>query len=287
MLNLMNKRAVAALVTVGLGVGGTVMWATQAGASGAVVTQAAGATQTPPPRPHDIAQPAVTPAIAATNATCGETITASLTLNGDLFCSTGVAITIGAKSVTLNLNGHVIGDPSGTADVGVLMLFPSDVVEKGAVIGFVGGVGVEVTGAGSTVTLIKALNDNYGIADYGTKDKITSNVMSADLYGLVAEGPGSTYSGDHELNNSIDGIFVQSPGGLVTGNVANGNGGNGINDDTSSSGIDTSATLTKNTANYNSQAGIDTSGDSAVTDGGGNLAKGNTTTVQCIRIVCS
>ena len=62
-------------------------------------------------------------ATAATNVACGDTITASITINGDLDCSayTGPALTIDQPGVTLNLGGHTItGNSGGSSDTVVL-----------------------------------------------------------------------------------------------------------------------------------------------------------------------
>jgi hypothetical protein len=277
MSTLMTKRAVAALAAVGLAVGGTVVFETQTGASGAAPPAADAPTPPPPP---DGVRPDVTPNVVATNATCGETITASLTLNGDLSCpSSLVAITIGAKSVTLNLNGHTI-DGGSTSITGVSMSFASDVVEKGLISNFVSR-GVDLAGSTSTVTAIRAVNDGVGIVDQGTSDKITNNIATGNSYGIVAYGYLSTYSGNHLLNNSQGGMFISDTGGVVTSNIADGNGFNGIWD---ANGL--GVTLTKNTANYNGALGINGAASNLI-DGGGNLAKGNTTSTQCYGVVCS
>ena len=58
--------------------------------------------------------------VYATNANCGDIITSSLTLDGDLDCSgyEGTALTIGADDVTLDCNGYTI--TGNTSGIGVL-----------------------------------------------------------------------------------------------------------------------------------------------------------------------
>jgi parallel beta-helix repeat protein len=85
----------------------------------------------------------------ATNVSCGETITADTTLDGDLADCPNEGIVIGADDVTIDLNGHTIaGDgkpvkncPKEPCDVGVLNEGHDGVtVRNGALHGF--GVGI-------------------------------------------------------------------------------------------------------------------------------------------------
>jgi hypothetical protein len=226
----------------------------------------------------------VAPDVTATNAHCGQTVTATLTLNGDLFCS-GDALTVSGTSVVLNLAGHELGG-DGTGD-GVQLTGKSDTVENGLIINF--SYGVDVQGTTDTVSAVRSVyNFNRGIMDVGTGTKITNSVAANNVYfGILSYSVGGVLSGDHELNNGTSGLELLGQKQTVTSNVADGNVFYGILDQ----GFGT--TLTKNVANFNHLDGILISGgDPAVIDGAGNTAKGNdyatgATPEQCSGVVCS
>jgi parallel beta-helix repeat protein len=280
---------VAAIACAGMGAGGVT--AVQAGASGggtapspaAPSTSAAAAPQ-PPIRPRTISG-ALRAAASATNAHCGQTITASLTLNGDLYC-TGAGLTVTGTSVVLNLGGHQIAGPETSGSyAGVTLAGKSETVENGVVTHFYRG--VYVTGATDTVLSVRATYEALGIDDHGTGTKITNSVAASNTYGGIyaINAAGGIYSGDHELSNGGDGLVIATANLTVTGNIANENTYDGIYD----LGFET--TLTKNTANFNADDGIYV-GDATAIDGGGNLAKGNdyatgATPEQCHAVVCS
>jgi parallel beta-helix repeat protein len=275
----------AGLVCAGLGA--SAMWAVQSGASGSAAaaraTAPSPAAPTPPPRPAGAPKPAaVAPLVAATNVHCGQVLIASVTLNGDLFCTTGVALIINKASVVLNLGGHRI-DGGGTGGIGVSVQANSDTVTNGVITNF-GDSGVSVYGATDTVSAIRAVGNDWGILDYGTGTKITNCIARGNTHGIVSYGSGGAYSGDHELNNSTYGLYLLGSKTVVTSNTANGNGNSGIYDGGSGN------TLTKNTANFNGYDGIHAT-DQIVIDGGGNLAKGNNytigTPIQCYGVVCT
>ena len=221
----------------------------------------------------------------ATNAQCGQVLTASLTLNGDLTC-TGDGLTMsGTAAIVLNLNGHVIsGNGTGT---GVTLSGKSETVQNGVISGF--SFGVNVLGITGTVTKIRAVyNTSYGIVDLGTTTKLTTNVvLSSTLIGVYGLGSGSTYTGNQVVSNGLTsggyGIYVNGGKTILTSNITNGNGSFGIYDSGAAN------TLTKNVANFNGNDGLYVS-DLTVVDGAGNTAKGNNTvqgTEQCFNIVCS
>ena len=226
---------------------------------------------------------ALAPAAEATNAHCGENITASLTLNGDLHCPNSVALIIMKNSIILNLGGHTVsGSGIGSLIEGIQVYANSDTVENGAVTGF--RFGVEVAGA-STVTNVHAASNGYGIYERGGPAKITNNVLVHNYYGLVSDSTGSTFTGNKLLNNSYDGLDLFGSKTTLTSNVAQGNALVGISDQ------GTATTLTKNAANYNGDDGIDAGTDLFVVDGAGNTAKGNDyktgdKPIQCDGIAC-
>jgi len=227
------------------------------------------------------------PAVIATNAHCGQTITASLTLNGDLVCTASLGLNVSGTSVVLNLNGHEISGAGGGN--GVQIFGKSDTVENGLITDFF--YGVFVFGATDTISAVRATyNGDAGIVDDGTGTKITNCVATNNVFtGIASSSTGSVLTGDHELNNgstvSQPGLIVDGTKQTVTGNVANGNGGDGIDD------FGFGTTLTKNVANFNHLDGILVNEVAAI-DGAGNTAKGNgyaagATPDQCNGVVCS
>lgn len=275
-----------AVLCTGLGAGG--MWAAQAEASG-------GPTAAPTVQPRPGHAPLVsratlglTPNAAATNAFCGETVTASLTLNGDLSCN-GPGLIVTASNVNVNLGGHVIYNLTVEDNAtGVEVAGTTDTVQNGVVTGFTDGVHVAPSGTADTVLNLRAEGNGYGIFDSGTGTKITTSVAAQNGFiGIYANGAGGTYSGDREISNSQNGLFASNVLNLVvTSNIADDNGFAGL-----AIYSPNQVTMTKNTANFNGGDGIDAN-DLLVIDGGGNTAKGNdyntgVTPQECLGIACS
>jgi hypothetical protein len=273
-------------------VGAGAVLAVQASASGGTATTSPRPPSPPSPTSHQsiratTASGQLSPAVTATNAHCGQTLTASLTLNGDLFCS-GTALTVTGASAVLNLGGHEVAGPNGTASgpIGIRLSGKSETVTNGLVTNF--AIGVYVTGASDTVSAVRATYNFEGIYDAGPTTKITNSVAASNgnvgIYTVLGAG-GGTYSGDHELNNSYGLVIVSNAAKMIiTGNIAEGNTIYGIDD----GGFGT--TLTKNIANFNGNDGIYVA-EVAVIDGGGNTAKGNDYTTgnapeQCHGVVC-
>lgn len=287
MLKSMSRRAavVAALTCVSV-IGAGVLLAVQASANGRN-SAAAGANHPngPVPARPRAAAAQVRPAVLATNAHCGQTISANLTLNGDLVCTTGDGLTVNSSAaVVLNLNGHTISGPGQVSAVGVYLVTKSATVENGTILGF--NEAVQVLGITDTVTNVRMTLNAYGLVDFGTTSKVTNNVAWGNNYiGIYAGSTGGTYSGNHALNNGTQGINVVGSKDVLTSNIANGNTIYGIYD----GGYGT--TLTKNVANFNGNDGIYVD-DLTPTDGAGNTAKGNDFTAgalaeQCRGIVCT
>jgi parallel beta-helix repeat protein len=271
----------------GLGAGSVVAVQASASGSGSSASVAPTAPKAPP-RPAGAAAK-IAPAVIATNAHCGQTLTASVTLNGDLVCP-GAGLIIAKASVVLNLNGHTITGPGAFyINYGVQISGTSDTVENGVITGFYHG--VNASGTTDTILNMRINHSSYGVVDYGSGLKVTTSTIALTTYdGVYAAGVGATYSGDHELNNGIgsgySGLVIHGAKTLVTGNVANGNRQYGILD------AGTGTTLTKNTASFNGWDGIFVQGDVTVVDGAGNIAKGNdyvsgNPPVQCEGVVCT
>jgi hypothetical protein len=284
MFGFTSRRSAVLIAAVCVGLGAGAVLAVQASATGRKSTAPSSPTS-PPIRPLT-ASGKLSPEVLATNAHCGQTLTASLTLNGDLQCSGNGLIVTGTSHV-LNLNGHAIFGPGSGSFSGVELLGTSDTVENGTVTGF--SYGVYVQGITDTVLNVRSAQNTFsGIENDGSGSKIT-NSMAVGNTGYGIDQPTSatgTYSGDHELNNGVNGLVVVGKV-TITSNVANGNRSYGIYD----TGFGT--TLTKNTASFNGLDGIYVAAyDAAVIDGGGNTAKGNdygsgATPEQCRGVVCS
>lgn len=295
MRNLWGKRRgfVAAMVCAAVGAGSML-----------VVQQAqASPAGTAPPTPPKIeANPGPTmhgtmpngqavPAVTATNAHCGQLVTASLTLNGNLYCN-GNGLSVGGTSVVLNLNGFALYGPGyNSPGTGVMVLGKTDTVENGQISDF--QYGTQVGGTSDTVTKLRLSFDFFGIDEYGTSNKITSDEAFANQgYGIVSFGTGATLTSnraasDDASGGGYSGMYVGGTKSTASSNDVTGTlAGPGIYD----GGYDT--TLTANVADFNQQDGIVVY-DSDVVDGGGNLAKGNDTTPagstpeQCLNIVCN
>lgn len=227
-------------------------------------------------------QLAAHPQAAATNVHCGQTITATTTLNGDLNCSGQNGLTLGANSITLNLGGHFIFGSVNVGDgtIGVRDNGNSDTIENGYINGFT--YGVFAVGTSDTVTKLQVnYTQTVGIYLAGATDKATSNTVAENFAtGLDLGGSGQTAQSNHLLNNANHGLVANGSAAKVLDNIADGNTGEGIY----VAGIPPS-TVTGDTANYNTDYGIDAI--SPQIDGGTNTAKGNTNAKQCNGVVCS
>ncbi len=141
------------------------------------------------------------------------------------------------------------------------------------------GVALDGTGASATGNVVFQ-NSGRGILLDGTSEKATSNVVRENSDDGIVAGHGSVVQTNQSENNGSTGIRDECCGVTFSGNVTNGNTGDGIN-----SASDGTATVASNTANYNGAYGIE--GSPGGKDGGGNTAKGNTTASQCKDVVCS
>src|SRR5262245_12764369 len=242
--------------------------------------------------------------------TCGQTVTASVTLTADITGCGARGLVVGANGITINLNGHTISG-SGVLQGIFDASFGSVTVKNGTITGFVRGVEFDA-GTNNAATGLR-IHDNAGTGIFTfVPTAITNNVIWNNASGGIAVGccandqstitgnvvnsntgdgidvsftaTGSTISGNHVLSNTGVGMNVQAAGAKVTGNTANGNGADGM-DLSSSGGAGSVLESTKNKASFNTQLGINLGGGDA--DGGGNGATGNGSLHQCVNIVCS
>ncbi len=168
-----------------------------------------------------------TPAGAA-HVSCGQTITQSTTLDGDVGPCSNDGIIIGADNIVLDLNGHrVFGTPQTGDGAGILLHNRRGVtVRRGSVTDFDGGVAI-AGGGGNTVTQIVAHNNigaseghppapstNWGdgIAVQGSND---NRILFNDVQN---NGP---FSGIGLFTGDTDHPFI--PPATVEGNVIQGN----------------------------------------------------------------
>ena len=282
MMKRLRQRAVVVVVLLCAASG--IGWAvsSQASARGA----AAITSPTPPvaPRPQGAPTRVATPMAMATNVHCGETITASVTLNGDLYCSgiTGAgALTIAGTTVTVNLNGHTLSaDRSGAC---IAVEGTSDIVENGFVSGC--SYGVYLNGSKETATKLTVTASMDGVLDFGLADKLVANTtLNNTNTGVIVSGSGATVSGNHSASNNW-GMYVQDAHATVSNNSTDDNVYNGI--DLGGAG----SVFTANSLDYNGSDGFVGNGY-AIIDGGSNTAHGNdyiagATPEQCSGIACS
>jgi parallel beta-helix repeat protein len=120
------------------------------------------------------------------------------------------------------------------------------------------------------------------------KNEVEENSFGAVLWdnGFAGTADGNTFSKNEFNENGAAGMWILggTSGTLVEKNDADENGfapSFGLNDGIRATGA--GVTLTKNKANDNADLGIQAS---AVTDGGGNKAKGNGNPAQCTGITC-
>ena len=146
--------------------------------------------------------------VAEAAVVCGQTITQSTTLTGDVGPCSADGIIVGADNITLNLNGfRVFGTPNAGDGAGVLVKFRSGVtVTRGTVTNFDGGV-VILGGGNNTVSYVTA-RDNIGAA-------LGQPGANVTLYndGILVQGS----SGNRVLNNRALNNGWSSGIGLIPG----------------------------------------------------------------------
>lgn len=158
-----------------------------------------------------------TPAHAAANLACGQTITSSVTLSADIGPCPGDGLIVAANGIALNLGGHTVrGVGNRSADqVGVRLENVSGAtVANGTVMAFNAGVTLE-NSTGSTVANIRALNNtSTGATNHGD--------------GIIADGS----SNNQIIGNEVAGNGPLSGVTMVDGSDNNVVKGNNIHDNT-------------------------------------------------------
>jgi hypothetical protein len=236
---------------------------------------------------------------------CGQTVTTSINLSADITGCAGDGLDVGANGITINLNGHMVSAGGG----GVLDSGHTGVtVENGTIssptydIAFESGadgsraLNLHLTGNGLDGAIVEqsshvVVTQNYasGFVDGftvegGSADQVIGNWSASNTVGMRVEvaSVGVVISANRVLNNVGDGIDIH-PGttGQVSGNIVNGNGGDGIHQGSSTPGM----TLKSNRASFNHGYGINSA--PFATDGGGNVVQDNTNPEQCKNFVCT
>jgi parallel beta-helix repeat protein len=114
--------------------------------------------------------------------TCGQEVTANVTLDGDLRCSAGPALIVTADNVVIDLAGFTVHGPAaaGTDAPGILLKNVKGVtVRKGTIKGFEAG--VAIAGGANNVIENVTVEDNVGTTDGNFGDGITLNESNGNV----------------------------------------------------------------------------------------------------------
>lgn len=194
----------------------------------------------------------------AANVSCGQKITQSTVLTGDVG-PCGVGIEIGADNIVVDLNGFTVSGTVGTGEEGGIKMFNRSnvIIRNGTVTGFDTGVYVEtstrITITGMTVTgNVGRGNYDEGIQFYlSDRNNVIKNTITGNGHGAgVAVYDGSYNIIDSNVieNNNVRGIdqthgsqqnigvrvfylgdrLAPTTGNIVSNNIVRGNGLDGI-----------------------------------------------------------
>ena len=162
---------------------------------------------------------------------CGDVITADVTLSGDLTCPvgfTGTVLTIGADGITFDGAGRTVTAPGAstiflaTSKTGITI---KDVIVAPGTGSGTGVLLIDVTN--STLSGISATNRSVGIQSSGTAttgNVLQGNTLSGNVTGINFQGDGNTFSGNDLSNNSSFGLVISGsnivvgPGNVITNN---------------------------------------------------------------------
>ena len=157
---------------------------------------------------------------AFANPSCGDTITTSTTLTGDISGCTFQGLVIGADDIVLDCARHTITGTGSGVESGILLYSVTGVTVKNCnVTGFL--IGINIFGSSNNNLVRNTSNSNIGT-------------------GFVLQGTatGNVLKGNTAMSNSDTGFFLQgtATGNILTGNTANSNSGYGYEDGTTGSG---------------------------------------------------
>ena len=241
-------------------------------------------------------------AVRAPNATCGQLVTADLTLNNDLVGCPGDGLDVQGSHITLDLNGHMVsGSGSGTG-----IFLPDEIqgyitVENGKVSGFDRGVftGLEPANHVTLRNLSISGNSSVGIT-IGSSANVVSDSWIAGNGGdgvhIYEFADSTAFQNNVIVGNAGNGVFGSNAITQLTGNVVNNNGLNGISMFEEFGDSFASIYLFARNVSYaNNGLGISAcnsvfgvgSCELGMVDGGGNAAWDNADSRQCVNIVCA
>lgn len=181
----------------------------------------------------------LTPMAAHAAVACGQTITASTTLDHDLNCPATNAIFVGASNVVLDLGGHTISGPvpTGTTGVGhrgvvVLQNRTGVTVRNGVIRGFDSGVDVQPGANGTAVNGLTLDGNGLGIrVSTGTSaNRLTGNTITntSRFSAIQIGGDGHLVEGNVIRDGNFAGVFLSGNNGVINGNVIQEMGGNAV-----------------------------------------------------------
>ena len=154
---------------------------------------------------------------------CGDVITADVTLSGDLTCPvgfTGTVLTIGADGITFDGAGRTVTAPGAstiflaTSKTGITI---KDVIVAPGTGSGTGVLLIDVTN--STLSGISATNRSVGIQSSGTAttgNVLQGNTLSGNVTGINFQGDGNTFSGNDLSNSSSFGLVINGSGFTIT-----------------------------------------------------------------------
>ena len=193
-------------------------WTLGPGAGRQLVTVSVGSAET---RFVAYGMAAVRQVAHASLPSCGDVITADVTLSGDLTCPagfTGTVLTIGADGITFDGAGRTVTAPdasrifSATSKTGITI--KDVIVAPGTGSGT--GVGLsDVTT--STLSGITVTNRAFGIhASTATGNLLEGNTLSGNATGINVQGDGNIFSDNDLSNNSNVGLQISGSGFTIT-----------------------------------------------------------------------
>lgn len=258
-----------------------------------------------------------------TTVTCGQVITRSIKLANDLHDCLGIGLEVGARNITIDLNGHTIdgsgsalpfngidNTPEGSSRTGHSRV----TIKNGTVTEFGAGVSLGDGADRNHVRNILA-TDNGGAGIFARdvdRPHISDSATDGARFGIFVESvTNARVERNAALNNSDEGIVVtasrrtvlhrnsvvnnggtgifvtiSSTATLIDDNDANGNGqGNDGGSGINVTATDAATVIRDNRARNNDDFGI--RAERGVTDGGGNRASGNGNPAQCLNIRCT
>jgi hypothetical protein len=252
------------------------------------------------------------PLASAASVACGDTISVDTTLESDLLgCAQGLIV---SNAATLELAGHTIGGsgPAGVTVIGGgtvrggtirgfglgILLEGGGVVERMRIVENQIGVLATFGGTGSLGYSIRnsaITRNSIGVSLTSGRGDVTSNQITLNSGDGIQIGGGAvtTVADNFILRNGGRGAYVSSSTTRFTGNVASNNGRDGIFV-IDVYGLFFPYWFADNVADGNGGYGIaffgvptDPNSSPGTVDGGGNAAKHNASTPQCVNVVCS